>query len=371
MENKPEFSTKQDCVNHFNENYIKASHPIAFSGVDNIYKYYGGILKRSDIKHLLSGYESYTLRREYKKPSRNPSYSHYKRYQFQIDLVDVSNLARWNDGIHYLTAVIDTFTRKAWVVPCKDKKAKTVLNAFDSIIRSAGKKPFSLVSDRGCEMNNKFFIAYCKTNKIKYLHNFTSVHAAYIERFFRTYQGIIHKFLSQFETKRYIDNINDFTNSYNNRQHRMIDMTPEEAENDRNHERIALKMAEYHSKIKKRVPKYKIGQLVRIALQKGPFHRGYNEQSNEEVFRISDIKKTLPIPLYLLESYNKEEKLKGYFYEAEITPANLDSFRIEKVIKQRIFKGKKQYFVKWRGYDNSHNSWIEASDITQVFNNNG
>ncbi len=369
MENQSVLLTKQECINHFNENYTKASHPIAFSGVSNLYRFYKGVLKISDIKNLLSHNESYTLRREYKKPSRNPSYSHYKRYQFQIDLLDISNLAQWNDGIRYITAVIDTFTRKAWVIPCKDKKAKTVLNAFDSIIRSIEKKPFSLVSDRGSEMNNKFFIAYCKTNNIKYFHNFTGVHAAYIERFFRTYQGIIYKFLSQFETKRYIDNIQDFTNSYNNRHHRMIDMTPEEAENDQNHEKVALKMAEYHSKIKTTTPKYKIGQLVRIALQKGPFHRGYNEQSNEEVFRISAIKKTLPIHLYLLESYNKAERLKGYFYESEITPADLDSFRIEKVIKERILKGKKQYFVKWRGYDNSYNSWIDAGDITQVFNN--
>jgi len=369
MENHTQFFTKEDCINHFKENYTKASHPIAFSGVSNIYRYYRGVLKISDIKNLLSHNESYTLRREYKKPSRNPSYSHYKRYQFQIDLLDISNLARWNDGIHYLTAVIDTFTRKVWVIPCKDKKAKTVLKAFDSIITSVDKKPFSLVSDRGSEMNNKIFISYCKNNNIKYFHNFTGVHAAYIERFFRTYQGIIHKFLSQFETKRYIDNINDFTNSYNNRYHRMIGMSPEEAENEQNHERVALKMSEYHSKIKSAKPKYEIGQLVRIALQKGPFHRGYNEQSNEEVFRISDIKKTLTIHMYLLESYNKKERLKGYFYESEITPANLDSFKIQKVIKERIFKGKKQYFVKWRGYDDTYNSWVEAADITEVFNN--
>lgn len=368
MENKF-FETKQDCVDHFNANYCKPSHPLAFSGINNVYKYYGGLLGVSDIKKLLASNESYTLRREYKRKNRNPSFTHYKRYQFQIDLVDISQLSKWNDGVKYIFAAIDTFTRKAWVIPCKEKSAQTVLQAFKEIIKEAESLPYCIVSDRGREFNNKYFIAFCKKNKIKYLHNFTSVHCAYIERFFRTFQNLIYKYLSQFETKRYIDILQDFAKSYNNKFHRMIAMTPEEAEKDINHEKVALAMSINHSKIKKVKPQYDIDQLVRIALQKGPFHRGYNEQSNEEVFRINNIKTTLPLPLYLLETYDKNEKLIGYFYENEITPVNSDIFRISKVIKERTVKGKKQYFVSWRGYNNTYNSWINASDITENFNN--
>ena len=370
MENKI-FETKEDCVDHFKANYNNPSHPIAFSGINNVYRFYGGQLGIRDIKDLLSSNESYTLRREFKKKNRNPSYTHYKRYQFQIDLVDISQLYKWNDGVKYIFACIDTFTRKVWVKPCKDKSAKTVLQAFREIISDVGKLPYCVLSDRGKEMDNKFVIAFCKKNKIKYMHNFTSVHCAYIERFFRTFQNMIYKYLSQLETRRYIDKLQDFAISYNNKYHRMIGMTPEEAEKDENHEAVALKMSKYHAEIKKVKPKYGIDQLVRIALQKGPFHRGYNEQSNEEVFRINSIKTTLPLPLYLLETYDKKEKLIGFFYENEITPVNSDIFRISKVIKEKTVKGKKQYFVKWRGYDNSYNSWVDADDITENFNNGG
>ena len=45
------FKSKDECVNHFNLNYTNPSHPIAFSGVNNIYKYYGGVLKVKEIEN--------------------------------------------------------------------------------------------------------------------------------------------------------------------------------------------------------------------------------------------------------------------------------------------------------------------------------
>jgi hypothetical protein len=362
------FNNKGECIDDFNTNYTNPKHPIAFSGVNNIYKYYGGLLKPKEIEKLLASVESYTLRREYKNLRRNPSYTHFKRYQFQADLIDIQKLSRWNDGVKYIFAVIDTFTRKAWIRPCNDKSADSILTAFKSIIDEAKQTPKTFVSDRGCELRNNKFMSFCKKNNINFFHNFTSVHAAYIERFNRTIQTIIYKYMSQFETNRYIDNLQDFVNSYNNREHRMIGMTPEEAEDEKNHETVALKMSSYHNTIKTEKPKYKINQMVRIALQKGVFHRGYSEQSNFEVFNIYDIKRTLPKPLYLLETIDKKEKLTGGFYAHELTPVNSNIFKIEKVIKQKKINGQTQYFVKWKGYDSRYNSWIDSSDITEVYN---
>jgi len=364
-------STKQECVEDFKKNYTNPSHPIGFSGVTNIYKYYKGLLSQKDIQNLLASVESYTLRREYKNLQRNPSFSHFPRYQFQVDLIDIQQLARWNDNVRFLLAVVDTFTRKAFVEPCIDKSAETVLNAFKNILRHAKKMPYSLVSDRGTELRNKKFIAFCAENKIKFLHNFTSVHASYVERFIRTFQNILYKFLDQFETRRYIDNLQNFVMSYNARIHRMIGMSPNEAELSKNHQTVGERMEAYHSKVKVEKPKYEINQLVRIALQKGVFHRGYKEQSNYEVFNIYDIKKTLPKPLYYIETHDTKEKITGGFYAHEITPVNSDIFKVEKVIRKRRFQGKLQYFVKWKGYDQKHNSWIDASDVTETYGKDG
>ena len=364
------FHTKQECVDHFKENYNKPGHELFVSGVNNIHRYFKGVLSRKDINHLLGSVENYTLHREFKHLSRNPSFTHFKRYQVQVDLIDIQKLSRWNDGVKYLFAAIDTFTRKAFVQPCKDKKADTVLAAFKTILNSFGGKIFTLVADRGSEMRNKDFTNFCRRNKIRFFHNYTSVHAAYVERFNRTFQNMLYKYLSEFETRRYLDVLEDIVASYNTRYHRMIGMSPNEAEDDKNQMNVALAMESYRSKLKlsvNRAPKLKIGQLVRIALQKTVFHRGYNEQTNYEVFIIKSVKLKLGKPLYYLETYDKREELVGGFYEHELTPVNSDIFRIEKVLKTRKRGSVVEHFVKWKGYDSGHNSWITSDDITQVF----
>ena len=47
------------------------------------------------------------------------------------------------------------------------------------------------------------------------------------------------------------------------------------------------------------------------------------------------------------------------FYEKELQKTNQKEFGIEKVIKR---KGDKLY-VKWQGYNNSFNSWIDKKDM--------
>ena len=49
----------------------------------------------------------------------------------------------------------------------------------------------------------------------------------------------------------------------------------------------------------------------------------------------------------------------GTFYEKELQMTNQEEFRIEQVIKR---KGDKMY-IKWKGYDNSFNSWIDRKDL--------
>lgn len=364
---------KDSCIKHFNENYRKPGHELFSSGINNIYRYYKGVLTRNEIKKLLGSVENYTLLREYKRYTRNPSYSHFKRYQIQIDLIDIQSLSQWNDGVKYLLSAIDTFTRKAIVKPCKDKKSSTILSAFKSVLNDFGQYPVTLVADRGAEMRNREFISFCQSNKIRFFHNFTSVHAAYVERFNRTIQNLIYKYLAEFETKRYIDKLDDFLDSYNSRHHRMINMSPNEAELESNHINVAMSMEKYWRSIRPKVgkisPKYQKGQLVRIALQKTIFHRGYNDQSNYEVFSIYNIKSNLGKPMYFLETYDKKEKIIGGFYENELTAVNSDIFRVEKVLKTRKRKNIVEHFVKWKGYDESYNSWIKATDVTQLFNN--
>lgn len=368
---------KPSCIEDLKENYTKVGHPIAFSGIQLIYNYYKPYLSHADIENALSEIESYTLHREFHSPQRNPSYSHFKRYQFQADLVDVRSLSEYNDGVNYILTVIDTFTRYGYARLLRGKQGKGVMEAFQDILNEAQTPPLMLILDRGTEFYNQHFENLCRDNNIKMFSPDSFIHGAYIERFNRSLQQIIYKFMTQAETHRYIDFTEKdgskvalmplFLHSYNNRIHRMIGTTPYKAENDPStHEQIRIKMSAYYAKIKHVKPKFKVGDFVRIAKITGKFGRGYDEQSVQEVFKIHSIDKKFPKPMYVISNYRGDEIIKGKFYQNELVRFN-GTFRIEKVLKRRVRNGKNQIYVKWKGYDSSYNEWIDEDNVTQTF----
>ena len=48
------------------------------------------------------------------------------------DLIEMQKFSRWNAGYRYLLMVLDVFSKYGWIVPLKDKKGETVMNAFSS-----------------------------------------------------------------------------------------------------------------------------------------------------------------------------------------------------------------------------------------------
>ena len=77
----------------------------------------------------------------------------------------------------------------------------------------------------------------------------------------------------------------------------------------------------------------------------------------EENFVVSKIKNTVPWT-YIINDLNGQ-KITGTYYEKELQRTNQKEFRKEKVIRR---KGDKLY-VKWKGYDNSFNCWIDKKDL--------
>ena len=104
-------------------------------------------------------------------------------------------------------------------------------------------------------------------------------------------------------------------------------------------------------------PKFKVGDQVRISRYKNIFAKGYMPNWSEEIFIIKKIKDTVSWT-YVLNDLNGEE-ITGTFSEKQLQKTNQNEFRIEKVLKK---KGDKLY-VKWKGYDNLFNSWIDKKDI--------
>ena len=119
--------------------------------------------------------------------------------------------------------------------------------------------------------------------------------------------------------------------------------------------------AELNEDFNKKDSKFKVGDHVRISKYKNIFAKGYTSNYSEEIFVISKIKNTVPWT-YVINDLNGEE-ITGSFYEKELQKTSQEKFRIEKVLKR---KGNKLY-VKWKGYNNRFNSWIDKQDLEWNF----
>ena len=71
-------------------------------------------------------------------------YSEFKDDIQGADLADMQLISKVNKGFRFLLCVIDIFSKYAWVVPLKDKKGVSVVNAFQKILNDSAKKPNKL-----------------------------------------------------------------------------------------------------------------------------------------------------------------------------------------------------------------------------------
>ena len=145
----------------------------------------------------------------------------------------------------------------------------------------------------------------------------------------------------------YFDVLDDIVNKYNT-VHRIIKMKPIDVTDD--------SFTEYNEDSNKRNPRFKVSDHVRISKYKNIFAKGYAPNWSEEMFVIKKVKNTVPWT-YVIDDLNGD--LISTFYEKELQKTNQEEFRIEKVIKR---KGDK-FYVKWKGYGNSFNSWINKKRI--------
>ena len=57
----------------------------------------------------------------------------------------------FNKGFRFLLCVIDIYSKYAWVVPLKDKKGLSIVNAFQKILKQPARKPHKIWVNKGSE----------------------------------------------------------------------------------------------------------------------------------------------------------------------------------------------------------------------------
>ena len=354
--------------------YYNPKNPTAYTSTSNLWKYlkeHNSNISRKNFEKWLTDQDVYT--------SHKPIRRNFKRQRvvtsgindlWDADLMDMSNLSVDNDDIKFIAIFIDVFSRYLYAVPMKDKTPRSTRDALKEVLKELNEeRPDTFRSDAGKEFIGKEMKTFLNDMEIYQQIARNDPKANYAERVIRTLKNRIYKYLYANKTKRYIDELQNFVDSYNESIHSSIGQSPESV-NKENEPYVWASQyidTDFNEEGDMSIPKnkYSDGDMVRISNIKTPFSRGYGQTYSEELFRIRDHFLTEPVT-YMLEDWNGE-KIHGMFYEPElslVTGKNKDTeFRVEKILSERTVRGEKQYLIKWKGYSKKYNSWEPAGNI--------
>ena len=272
------------------------------------------------------------------------------------DLVDMSQYSKINKGYKYIFTNIDIFSKIAYAYPIKSKKIQDIKPCFEKIFKK--NKPKYIWSDKEPAFLSKEMQQFFKDNNVKIYHTNSHLKAVVIERFNRSLRELMMKEFTKNNNTIWYDILPKLIKIYNNRYHSTIKMKPIEV-NKSNEKYIKENIYTYNKTSK--TPKFKINDLVRISLKRRDLFdkASGNIKWSEELFKIHSIKKSNVIT-YKIKDLN-DKIIGGIFYERELLKSKNTSgvYIIEKIIR----KNKNKYFVKWRGYSDEFNSWIDKDDI--------
>ena len=243
-----------------------------------------------------------------RKFNKRKVYSQFKDNIWGVDLADMQSLSRKNKGIKYLLCAIDLYSKYAFVIPLKDKKGISIVNAFNKIIKQSNRKPNKIWVDQGGEFYNNFFEKCLSDNDINMYSTYNEGRSVVAERFIRTLKNKLYKHITATGKNVYYNVLDDVVNKYNNTKHSTIKMKPIDV-GDTN-KRV------YIDEHNEKDTKFKVGDRVRISRYKNIFAKGYAPNSSSEIFIVDKINDTVPY-MYNLKDLNDEEII-GSFYDKEL-----------------------------------------------------
>lgn len=233
---------------------------------------------------------------------------------WSADLKDMQLLAKQNKNYKYILTVIDLFSKFSYAVPLKSKSGPEIVTAFEHLFKTSGRRPGKLWTDNGLEFRNRHFLSLLKQNNIDLYHVYNEGKACVVERFNRTLGEMIQKHLTSTNSSKYIDVLQQLIDEYNNKYHTSIKMTPYEASDPANSDKVRQNL--YANDTIDSVQKFKVGDRVRIYRYKKHFDKGYVKNWTDEIFTVTDVFKTNPIT-YRIKDLN-DEPILGKFYRQEL-----------------------------------------------------
>ena len=249
--------------------YYDAASPGSFGGLEQIKPPKTSLKK---VREWAQTQPTYTLHKPVRKHfPRNRVVVQGLDHLWQSDLLDMQAYRQQNRGIRYLLTVIDVLSKFAYVEPIKNKTGKDVKTALEKIF-SSGRKPLQLQTDSGTEFKNKVVQDYLKQENVHFYVPHSEQHAQVVERFNRTLKQLIWRYFTYSNKYKYLDVLPDLVTRNNHTYHRTIKRTPASV-NIFNDQEVWKQV--YGQHIKKPIPKFKVGDQVRISKTGVIFRKGY------------------------------------------------------------------------------------------------
>lgn len=363
-----------DVTNKLKKQYFDTEHESGFSGARNLIRINEKKIKKSEIKNWLTRHDAYTLHKAIRRKFPRLYYNvNGIDHVWEADLIQLTSIKDYNDGVSYILVVIDVLSKFVWVQPLRDKSSKEVATAFKKILDSSkGRQPFSLQTDRGKEFLGSALQKVLKERNIQFrVARNPDVKAAVVERFNRTLKERMYRYFTYKNTKRYVDVLQNLVSAYNKTPHTTIKMPPAavtiyNAHIARNN-LVSRALRRQPVRLKAR---YKKGMFVRISREKNIFEKGAEKSWSDEIFKIVKVLRRQDLFIYELSDL-QDEPIEGFFYPEELSVVHKErveqeEFKIDKIIRSKGKGSKKQYLVSWVGYPEKFNSWIPASDLKPV-----
>ena len=191
-------------------------------------------------------------------------------------------ISKLDQGFRFLSCVIDIFCKYAWVVPLKNKKGVSIINAFQKRLNDSARKPNKIWVDKRSAFYNNSLKRWLISNDIKMHSIHNEGKSVVAERLIRTLKTKIYKYMTLVSKNFYTDKFSDIVNEYNNTYHRKIKMKPADVKNNA--------YIDSNKKLNDKDPKFKVGDHARISKYKNIFAKGYTPPWYEEVFVIKKLR---------------------------------------------------------------------------------
>ena len=325
-------------------------------------------ISRSQVKAFLTKQPSYTVHRRIAKLQcpRRPIRVRAPRLRVDADLIELTDLAQWNDGYRYILNCIDTFTKFVWTRPQKNKESSTTAKSFKSMIQEEGLKCELLYTDAGTEFLGAPFQRLLKSHAIEHKTcGGEQFHCPFTERANRTLKEKLFQAMTSQTTRRWVDLLPRIVKTYNNTVHSTTRMKPVNVKD----KHMFQVYSATHNKRRRRngPPRFKKGDYVRILKSRAAFAKGYLPRFTWEIFQIADYVNQLTNEdphAYFLKDLRGEQIRDGIFYEHELSKVDPSILGVGFPIQEILRRRGDQVLVWWQGFPRSEAEWIPAKNIT-------